>query len=73
MTKILEFSLGSGDRARLKSLTARYREQTSPRWLEDGHEDVVNEAYIDVRGMAQIEVLFDGTRKVLVHRRQPAA
>jgi hypothetical protein len=48
-----------GDRARLRALTAEYRKQTSPRWEEDGFEDVVNEAFIDVRGMAQCEVLFD--------------
>ena len=48
-----------GDRARLRSLTAEYRKEMSPRWERDGFEDVYNEAVIDVRGMAQVEVLFD--------------
>jgi hypothetical protein len=48
-----------GDRVRLRALTAEYRQQINPRWEKDGFEDVQNEAYIDARGMAQIQVLFD--------------
>jgi hypothetical protein len=48
-----------GDRVRLRALTAEYRRQLNPRWEKDGFEDVHNEAYIDARGMAQVDVLFD--------------
>jgi hypothetical protein len=60
-----------GDRVRLRALTAEYRRQLNPRWEKDGFEDVHNEAYIDARGMAQVDVLFDDpdhpTPELVVH------
>ena len=48
-----------GDRVRLRALTAEHRQRINPRWEKDGFEDIQHEAYIDARGMAQIDVLFD--------------
>ncbi len=47
------------DRARLHALTAEHMKGMHPRWREDGFEDVIREGVADVRGMAQIECLFD--------------
>ncbi|MFQ5699743.1 MAG: alkaline phosphatase family protein [Myxococcota bacterium] len=48
-----------GDRTRLKARTAELRAGMSERWRKDGFEDVAGESYVDVRGLAQVEVLFD--------------
>jgi hypothetical protein len=47
------------DRARLLARTAEHMRGLHPRWRDDGFEDVLREGVADVRGMAQIECLFD--------------
>jgi hypothetical protein len=48
-----------GDKARLRSLTARLREDESPRWTVDGHEGAARESMLDSRGVAQVTDLFE--------------
>jgi hypothetical protein len=47
------------DRSRLRAETPKYVAALSPRWQEDGHEDVYREAVADARGMAQLELLLE--------------
>ena len=47
------------DRSRLRAETPKYVAGLSPRWQEDGHEDVYREAVADARGMAQLEQLLE--------------
>lgn len=44
---------------RLKALTAELMPEINPRWQADGHDGVYREALLDVRGLAQMLVLFD--------------
>jgi hypothetical protein len=48
-----------GDRARLKALTVDHVADINPRWQRDGKTSVHQEAIIDSRGLAQVEVLLD--------------
>ena len=47
-----------GDRDRLRELTARYMDDTSPRWEADGEKGAVSESMIENRGLAQAIVLY---------------
>ncbi|MEX2245688.1 MAG: alkaline phosphatase family protein [Dehalococcoidia bacterium] len=47
-----------GDRDRLRDLTARYRDDTSPKWLQDGQKGSHGESTVDNRGLAQAIVLY---------------
>jgi hypothetical protein len=47
------------DRPRLHAWTALHMRGLHPRWREDGFPDVIREAVADVRGLAQVECLFD--------------
>ncbi|MDX2170958.1 MAG: alkaline phosphatase family protein [Deltaproteobacteria bacterium] len=48
-----------GPRDRLKALTAELLPEVNPRGKRDGHDGVHREALLDVRGLAQMLVLFD--------------
>jgi len=48
-----------GDRARLKALAVDHVANINPRWQRDGKKSVHEEAILDARGLAQVEVLLD--------------
>jgi hypothetical protein len=48
-----------GDRARLKALAVDHVTNINPRWERDGKKSVHEEAILDARGLAQVEVLLD--------------
>src|SRR5487761_1470047 len=48
-----------GDKARLKALTQAMSGDVSPRWMADNQPGMYREEIVDVRGMAQMLVLFE--------------
>ncbi|MGB6553349.1 MAG: alkaline phosphatase family protein [Candidatus Binataceae bacterium] len=48
-----------GDKARLKALTQEMSGDVSPRWMADDKIGMYREEIVDVRGMAQMLVLFE--------------
>jgi phosphonoacetate hydrolase len=48
-----------GNKDRLKALTAEMASDVSPRWAADEKLGLVREEIVDIRGMAQVTVLFE--------------
>lgn len=48
----------TGERSRLRELTAELAADCDPRWPDDGHKQVIDESTLDTRGLAQVFDLF---------------
>ncbi len=48
-----------GDKVRLKALTQQMSGDISPRWMADDNPNLRREEVVDIRGMAQVRVLFE--------------